>query len=44
MLGKEAPPFAMVPAIEVTKDNVLDAYKQSFRIDAPDAVKKALGA
>ena len=44
MLGKAAPPFAMVPAIEVTKDNVLDAYKQSFRIDAPDAVKKALGA
>ncbi|MFL5756756.1 MAG: substrate-binding domain-containing protein [Chloroflexota bacterium] len=43
MLGKEAPPFAMVPAIEVTKDNLADAYQQSFRIDPPDAVKKALG-
>jgi ribose transport system substrate-binding protein len=43
MLGKAAPAFAMVPAIEATKANLLDAYRQSFRIEAPDPIKKALG-
>ncbi len=43
VLGKEAPAFAMVPSISVTKANLADAYQQSFRITAPDAVLKALG-
>lgn len=43
VLGKEAPAFAMVPSIEVTKDNLADAYRQSFHIDAPADILKALG-
>lgn len=43
VLGKQAPPFTMVPAIEVTKENLLQAYQTSFHIEAPDQVKKALG-
>lgn len=43
VLGKDAPAFAMVPSISVTKDNLAEAYQQSFRIDAPAAVLEALG-
>ncbi len=43
VLGKDAPAFAMVPSIAVTKANLAEAYQQSFRIDAPEAVLKALG-
>lgn len=43
VLGKDAPAFAMVPSISVTKDNLAEAYQQSFRIDAPASVLEALG-
>lgn len=43
VLGKDAPAFAMVPSISVTKNNLAEAYQESFRIDAPAAVLEALG-
>ncbi|MDQ3871431.1 MAG: substrate-binding domain-containing protein, partial [Chloroflexota bacterium] len=43
MLAKQAPPFAMVPTIEVTKDNLAEAYRASFHIEPPEQVRKALG-
>ncbi len=43
VLGKDAPAFSMVPTIEVTRDNLAQAYQQSFHIDAPADVLKALG-
>ena len=29
LVGKPAPPFVVVPAIKVTADNIVDAYRQS---------------
>lgn len=43
LLGKEAPPFVMAPALEVTKDNLADAYQQAWKMDPPEAVMEALG-
>lgn len=43
VLGKEAPPFTIVPAIKVTKDNVADAWQESLHQDPPAEVEKALG-
>lgn len=42
LLGKQAPDYVALPALEVTKDNVLDAFKQVYHKDAPDTVVKAL--
>ena len=35
LLGKECPPYVAVPALPVTKDNILAAYKQVYHKDAP---------
>ena len=43
LLGKEAPPFVMAPALEVTKDNLAEAYQQAWKMDPPEAVMEALG-
>lgn len=43
LLGKEAPPFVMAPALEVTKDNLQAAYQQAWKMDPPEAVMEALG-
>ena len=43
LLGKEAPPFVVVPAIEVTADNIVDAYRVSLAADPPQQVLDALG-
>lgn len=43
VLGKSAPPFAMVPALEVTKANLADAYRQSLHIDPPAQILQVLG-
>ncbi|PLR82501.1 sugar ABC transporter substrate-binding protein [Bacillus canaveralius] len=42
LLGKEAPAYVASPAIRVTKDNVLDAWKLIYGIDAPATVQDAM--
>ena len=41
LLGKECPPYVAVPALPVTRDNILDAYKQVYHKDAPDWLVEA---
>ncbi|MCD8139180.1 MAG: substrate-binding domain-containing protein [Planctomycetaceae bacterium] len=41
LLGKECPPYVAVPALPVTKGNILDAYKQVYHKDAPDWLVEA---
>lgn len=43
VLGKSAPPFAMVPALEVTNANLAAAYQQSLHIDPPAQILQVLG-
>lgn len=43
LLGKKAPPYVILPALPVTKDNVLAAWKDANGEDAPDKVRKACG-
>lgn len=42
ILGKEAPPFVIVPAMKVTKDNLAEGWKESLHQDAPQVVLDAL--
>jgi ribose transport system substrate-binding protein len=42
LLGKPAPAYVALPAVPVTKDNILAAWKQVHGVDAPPLVKKAL--
>ena len=41
LLGKDAPAYVALPALPVTHDNVLDAYKQVYHKDAPAAIQDA---
>lgn len=41
LLGKEAPEYVAVPALAVTYDNVLEAYKTVYHMDAPANIKNA---
>lgn len=41
LLGKEAPPYVAVPALAVTNDNILEAYKTVYHTEAPDIIKNA---
>ncbi len=43
LLGKPAPAFVVVPAIAVTADNIVEAYRQSLATDPPQVVLDALG-
>ena len=43
LLGKPAPAFAVVPAIGVTADNIVEGYRQSLVADPPQEVLDALG-
>ena len=43
LVGKPAPPFVVVPAIKVTADNIVDAYRRSLATDPPTEVMQALG-
>lgn len=43
LLGEEVPAFVVCPALPVTKDNVCDAYKTVYHVDAPDWLTKAAG-
>lgn len=41
LLGKEAPPFVALPALPVTRDNVLEAWQEVYRQDPPQALQDA---
>ncbi|MEH7415653.1 substrate-binding domain-containing protein [Neobacillus drentensis] len=41
LLGKEAPAYVAVPALNVTKENVLDAWKLVYHQDAPKSIQGA---
>ena len=41
LIGKEIPTYLCSSVQPVSYDNVLEAYKSCFGIDAPDAVKEA---
>jgi ribose transport system substrate-binding protein len=41
LLGKEAPPFVALPALPVTKDNVLEAWQEVYHQDPPQALQDA---
>ncbi len=40
LLGKEVAPFYVVPAMKVTKENVLKVWKLAYRQDPPEEIKK----
>ncbi|MFW2491772.1 substrate-binding domain-containing protein [Clostridium chromiireducens] len=42
LLGKEAPPYVAVPAKRVDKNNILEAYKDVYHVDAPDWLVEAV--
>jgi ribose transport system substrate-binding protein len=43
LLGKRAPPFVIVPALTVTRSNLVEGYRASLNRDPPLSVMKALG-
>lgn len=40
LLGKEVAPFYVVPAMKVTKENILKVWKLAYRQDPPFAIQK----
>lgn len=40
LLGKEVAPFYVVPAMKVTKENILKVWKLAYRQDPPYAIQK----
>lgn len=43
LLGKQAPAFVALPALPVTRDNLLDAWKTVYSTEATDNIKTSLG-
>lgn len=43
LLGKRAPPFVIVPALTVTRSNLVRGYRASLHRSPPASVMKALG-
>jgi ribose transport system substrate-binding protein len=43
LLGKKAPPFVIVPALTITRSNLVQGYRVSLRRSPPASVMKALG-
>ena len=43
LLGKEAPPYVALPALPVTRDNVLEAWTEVYHQDPPPALQEAAG-
>ncbi|WP_134698700.1 substrate-binding domain-containing protein [Ammoniphilus sp. YIM 78166] len=41
ILGKEAPAYVSTPSLPVTQENLLDAWKLVYGVDAPDIIKNA---
>jgi ribose transport system substrate-binding protein len=42
LLGKPAPPFVIVPAITITRANLVEGYRESLHRDPPASVLEAL--
>ena len=42
LLGKAAPAYVALPALPVTRENLLEAWKQVYHAEAPDSVKKSM--
>jgi ribose transport system substrate-binding protein len=42
LLGKAAPAYVALPALPVTRDNLLEAWKEVYHAEAPDSVKKSM--
>jgi ribose transport system substrate-binding protein len=42
LLGKEAPAYVALPALPVTRDNLLQAWKEVYHAEAPDTVKSSM--
>ena len=43
LLGKQAPGFVALPALPVTRDNLLDGWKAVYSTEATDNIKTSLG-
>ena len=43
LLGKRAPPFVIVPALTITRSNLVQGYRESLHRSPPASVMKALG-
>jgi ribose transport system substrate-binding protein len=41
LIGKKAPEYIALPPLKVTHDNVLEAYKQVYYVDAPAEIRNA---
>ena len=41
LLDKEAPPFVALPALPVTRENVLEAWQEVYHQDPPEALQQA---
>ncbi|OXS77864.1 substrate-binding domain-containing protein [Domibacillus enclensis] len=42
LIGKHAPPYVAVPALRVTKENILDAWKLVYNEEAPTVIQEAV--
>jgi ribose transport system substrate-binding protein len=42
LLGKQAPAYVALPALPVTRDNLLEAWREVYHAEAPDSVKKSM--
>jgi ribose transport system substrate-binding protein len=42
LLGKEAPAYVALPALPVTRDNLLQAWKEVYHQEAPDTIKSSM--
>ena len=42
LLGKEAPEFVALPALPVTRDNLMDAWQTVYHVEAPKKIRKSL--
>jgi ribose transport system substrate-binding protein len=43
LIGKRAPEFVVAPALTITKENLVQGYRESLHRDPPASVMKALG-
>jgi ribose transport system substrate-binding protein len=42
LLGKQAPAYVALPALPVTRDNLLQAWKEVYHQEAPDTIKSSM--
>jgi ribose transport system substrate-binding protein len=42
LLGKQAPAYVALPALPVTRDNLLEGWKEVYHADAPASIKSSM--